>query len=392
MNSNILTVKPLKSRRKVLCVVITTIFVVVLFTVSSRTERYSTTKSRTSEGLKARKTVHRMLEKAKSIGDISPYIDWNRLQDEYIIANVDSEIHSRRLNDSERRHRHNYNLNKVVGNAVGSASSVVGSTSNKKKKAKPSHGFDLDALLNGAMNDVEEVTPSKPVRKNQRKKPSYMNHLDSYITKGLAVEENEKKAEERQNDDTLGVDDDNRQENDEGIPIPVYSYSPCQDSGNIPCAPDNLKERCTKGETVDGQSSSFTDCFDACEESFCCIHDAPDSNLLAQNCNQDPNCAGYAYCYILWWKFHNTIGPATELRLEGNDDFFDIDANDIPTEVTGLEFFQELLFHHFDNYDEIIAAGTITDAEGNQSFNSDLIFLNPEYWYSDFTIGDIPMN
>lgn len=365
-----------------------------LLLLSFITDSYRTQNTRKEDGFERRK-VHRMLAKVNSMKSASPYIDWSRIEDEYIHANLDNEIEHRRLNNRRRRRRRSYNLNKVVGNAVGSATSVVGSSPTREKKTETP--FGLDSLLSGALNDAQKVMSSKPVKKET---PPFTEHLDAFISQNIEHGVYETKPEEKQNDDNLGVDDDNnRQDNDEGIPIPVYSYSPCQNTvDGLPCAPEDLRERCTKGATIiddDGTSvsSSFSACFDACEPSFCCIHDAPpDTNSLSPNCNQNPNCSEYAYCYIVWWKFHNTIGLATELRLEGNDDFYDIDANDIPTEVTGLEFFQKLLFHHFDNSDEIIAAGTVQNDDGTLSFSSDLIFLDPNFWDSDFKIKDIPMN
>eukprot|EP00547_Thalassionema_nitzschioides_P017256 CAMPEP_0194245872 /NCGR_PEP_ID=MMETSP0158-20130606/14041_1 /TAXON_ID=33649 /ORGANISM="Thalassionema nitzschioides, Strain L26-B" /LENGTH=348 /DNA_ID=CAMNT_0038981663 /DNA_START=261 /DNA_END=1307 /DNA_ORIENTATION=- len=347
---------------------------------------------------------------AKSMNNLSPYIDWNRLEDEYIHAKLDSETRHRRLSNHQRRHRRSHNIKKVVGNVVGSATGFVasrpkGAGSRPKQEQKPGPSTKLDALLNGALKDAEKVMP--PVRKDKPSKvmppvrednPSFLNHLDAYISNQMA--DGLFETEAKQIDDNLGKDDgSNRQELDEGIPIPVYSYSPCENTVDaLPCAPDNLKDLCTKGATVtdnNGNSvtSSFTACFDACEPSFCCIHDAPpETNAPAQNCNQNPNCAEYAYCYIVWWKFHNTAGPATELRLEGNDDFYDVDADEVPVDVTGLDFFQKLLFHHFDNYDEIVAAGTVENPDGSLSFSSDLIFLDPNFWDSEFRIKDIPMN
>ena len=105
----------------------------------------------------------------------------------------------------------------------------------------------------------------------------------------------------------------------------------------------------------------------------------PATNSFAPSCNTDVNCAQYAYCYIVWWKFTDTIGPASQLRLEQNDDFYDVDATFVSGDVTGVEFFQELLFHHFNDANEIVRLGTVTT--GNTAeFLSDRIFLNSTYW------------
>jgi hypothetical protein len=81
----------------------------------------------------------------------------------------------------------------------------------------------------------------------------------------------------------------------------------------------------------------------------------------------------------VWWKLHDTIGPASSLKLEQNDDFFDIQASDIQSDQTNSEFYREMLFHHFDDSNEIIRLGTVVSSSGAE-FNSDLIFLNKTYW------------
>lgn len=95
------------------------------------------------------------------------------------------------------------------------------------------------------------------------------------------------------------------------------------------------------------------------------------------------NCAQYAYCYIVWWKLHDTIGPATQLRVEQNDDFYDVESDFIEGDVTNVEFFREMLFHHFNNAGEIIRLGTVQVNDTLAVFNSDLIFLNETYWDTD---------
>ena len=101
---------------------------------------------------------------------------------------------------------------------------------------------------------------------------------------------------------------------------------------------------------------------------------------MAPNCNTDVNCAAYACCYIVWWKLHDTIGPATQLRLEQNDDFFDVAADFIVGDVTNVAFYREMLFHHFNDANEIIRLGTKQVNSSLSVFDSDLIFLNSTYW------------
>lgn len=157
-----------------------------------------------------------------------------------------------------------------------------------------------------------------------------------------------------------------------------YSTGNCPDAGSlgVPCAPENLAQLCNK---YDRENGSFRACFDACAPAFCCVHDADrELNFMAPNCNTDENCAGYNWCYIAWWKLHDTIGPALYLRLEQDDAFYDIKGDEIAEDVTGDPVFEQILMHHFDDVQVIIDAGTV-DGE----FNADRIFLDPEYWDTD---------
>lgn len=161
-----------------------------------------------------------------------------------------------------------------------------------------------------------------------------------------------------------------------------YSTGACPDAGSlgVPCPPSNLPELCNKYDA----GGSFRDCFNACGPAFCCIHDAdPDSNYLAPNCNTDENCPGYNWCYIAWWKMHDTIGPALFLRLEQDDDFYDIKADEIEEDVTNDPVFNQILLHHFDDIEQIIEDGTVVEEDGSSNFNADRIFLDPEYWDTD---------
>jgi hypothetical protein len=144
--------------------------------------------------------------------------------------------------------------------------------------------------------------------------------------------------------------------------------------GSVPCAPPNLQSLCNKYDRSDG---SFRACIDACKPAFCCIHDAPsDINYLAPNCNTDPNCPSYAYCYIAWWKIHDTIGPALFLRVEQDDDFYDMEADEFDKYMEADEPFRiQVLLHHFDDIDEVIADGVV-----DNEFNVDRIILDEEYW------------
>jgi len=114
---------------------------------------------------------------------------------------------------------------------------------------------------------------------------------------------------------------------------------PSAGSSGVPCAPDDLPAMCDKYSDM----GSFRSCFEACKPSFCCIHDAQ-NNDRAVPCPGDENCSQYSYCYIVWWKLHDTVGPASYLQLEQADDFFDIQANEVRGDVTGDGFFEVSLF------------------------------------------------
>lgn len=154
-----------------------------------------------------------------------------------------------------------------------------------------------------------------------------------------------------------------------------YSKGACPNAGSlgVPCAPDNISALCNKYDRTEG---SFSDCIDACRPAFCCIHDAPrDLNLYAPNCNTDENCSQYNYCYIAWWKLHDTVGPALFLRVEQDDEFYDIDAEEIEGNNAGDSLFTQVLLHHFDDINKVIEDGT-----KDNEFNADNIFLDEDYW------------
>eukprot|EP00571_Detonula_confervacea_P009877 CAMPEP_0172302018 /NCGR_PEP_ID=MMETSP1058-20130122/3786_1 /TAXON_ID=83371 /ORGANISM="Detonula confervacea, Strain CCMP 353" /LENGTH=385 /DNA_ID=CAMNT_0013012345 /DNA_START=66 /DNA_END=1220 /DNA_ORIENTATION=+ len=154
-----------------------------------------------------------------------------------------------------------------------------------------------------------------------------------------------------------------------------YSKGACPNVGSlgVPCAPDNIASLCNKYDRTNG---SFRACIDACKPAFCCIHDAPRQlNTFAPNCNTDENCDQYNYCYIAWWKLHDTVGPALFLRVEQDDEFYDIDAEEIEQDNAGDTFFTQVLLHHFDDIDAVIEDGTV-----DNEFKADRIFLDEDYW------------
>jgi hypothetical protein len=96
---------------------------------------------------------------------------------------------------------------------------------------------------------------------------------------------------------------------------------------------------------------------------------------LAPSCSQDENCAQYSYCYIVWFKFQDTFGPATSLNVEQEGFFFDVGNTEVRGDKLGDEFFDQLYFHHFDDVEAVLANGTVDGV-----FDSSLIFEDPAFW------------
>jgi hypothetical protein len=154
-----------------------------------------------------------------------------------------------------------------------------------------------------------------------------------------------------------------------------YDQGACPNAGSldVPCAPPNLSSICNKYDSVNG---SFQECLEACKPAFCCIHDAPrESNYLSPNCNTDENCPQYSYCYIVWWKLHDTVGPALFMRVDQDDTFYDGAEDVINADSTEDPFMAQVLLHHFDDIDQVIEDGTV-----DNEFDADRIFLDEKYW------------
>mmetsp|Transcript_21944 Transcript_21944/g.50646 ORF Transcript_21944/g.50646 Transcript_21944/m.50646 type:complete len:122 (-) Transcript_21944:118-483(-) len=94
----------------------------------------------------------------------------------------------------------------------------------------------------------------------------------------------------------------------------------------------------------------FTDCLANCITSFCCIHDSDATR--APSCSGETNCRFFHPCYIIWFQLHDTIGPATYLRLDQSEVFFDINDDDFQQIlVDNPDFFNQLFGHHFQTDD-----------------------------------------
>jgi hypothetical protein len=65
------------------------------------------------------------------------------------------------------------------------------------------------------------------------------------------------------------------------------------------------------------------------------------------------------------------VGPATEFQLGQSDDFFDVDL--LQDVIMDPIFFQQLLFHHFEDIDPILEL--LGQADSIQE-----VFAMPEVW------------
>lgn len=176
-------------------------------------------------------------------------------------------------------------------------------------------------------------------------------------------EEKDEEAEEEEeevdteDDDEKDVNDNEEEEDDDETSTPTSMPTStctkgCIDCGPespLPCPPSNLKRICDK----DNADGNFFDCYESCKVSFCCIHDSL-SKEYSPSCSKEyDNCPLYYPCYIIWWKLHDTIGPATYLRLEQNEPFYDgLDFDRLENDLAkDQQFFQQLFGHHFDTDD-----------------------------------------
>lgn len=128
----------------------------------------------------------------------------------------------------------------------------------------------------------------------------------------------------------------------------INTYRCIDDSPNnaVPCPPDNMGPMCDKYNP----EGSFRQCYDMCKPSFCCIHDSQSQTLSPSCAQSEPNCESYFACYIIWWRLHNTVGPATLLRVPQSDEaFYDMTYEEVIGDLAADEGFRNQLFnHHFD--------------------------------------------
>jgi hypothetical protein len=137
----------------------------------------------------------------------------------------------------------------------------------------------------------------------------------------------------------------------------------CDPDSPLPCPNRMMKQVCDKnnnelyppGDPKAGQRiSNFKDCYDMCKPSFCCIHSSTSKNLSPSCSKEYENCPLYYPCYIIWWKLHDTIGPATYLRVEQKEPFFNVKLTELEEDFAAdPAFFNQLFGHHFDTDDPL---------------------------------------
>lgn len=129
-------------------------------------------------------------------------------------------------------------------------------------------------------------------------------------------------------------------------PIREYSYCPDLDSKTVPCAHPELPKMCDKYNGGD-----FKSCYEHCKPSFCCIHDS-ESEKYSPSCSRSANCVQYSACYIVWWKLHDTVGPANYIHTKQDDDFYNMKFSEFQEDLAeDKEFLAQLFGHHFDSED-----------------------------------------
>eukprot|EP00956_Cyclotella_meneghiniana_P000533 scaffold593_cov73-Cyclotella_meneghiniana.AAC.3 len=119
----------------------------------------------------------------------------------------------------------------------------------------------------------------------------------------------------------------------------------CEPDSPLPCPPPEMKRICDK----DNEDANFIDCYQMCKPSFCCIHDSISKEYSPSCSDEYENCFLYYPCYIIWWKLSDTIGPATYLRVEQDEEFYNVDFSYLENDWEEDQiFFQQLFGHHFD--------------------------------------------
>ena len=122
----------------------------------------------------------------------------------------------------------------------------------------------------------------------------------------------------------------------------------CDPESPLPCPPPEMKKLCDKHN----DEGNFKDCYQMCKPSFCCIHDSTSKEYSPSCTDEYENCPLYYPCYIIWWKLSDTIGPATYMRVEQDEPFFNVDFSYLEQDwEEDQPFYQQMFGHHFDGDD-----------------------------------------
>mmetsp|Transcript_6633 Transcript_6633/g.14708 ORF Transcript_6633/g.14708 Transcript_6633/m.14708 type:complete len:432 (+) Transcript_6633:231-1526(+) len=329
-----------------------------------------------------------MIKKAYALVEYGDSVDWDDQRENFVkTVREDSQRSRSRSQESESQRSRSRSSDANVD-----APAAVGA----KSKEEEYKGRTDDTLyFFDSFDDVKDNGDEVTVRGSDGGDVSG-GEMDEKLKDGLAVD-NEREESLVYDDATVQPESQPylqtsrrrlQKNNIDGDVFDKYEYNrgSCPNAGalGVPCAPNNLSALCNK---YDRKRGSFRTCLEACAPAFCCIHDAPpDKNFLAPNCNTDENCPQYNYCYIAWWKLHDTVGPALFLRVEQDDEFFDMDAEEIQEDSTGDALFTQVLLHHFDDINKVIEDGTV-----DNEFNADRIFLDEAYWvYPVANVVDMP--
>jgi len=144
-------------------------------------------------------------------------------------------------------------------------------------------------------------------------------------------------------------------------PSPTYTpgtYELCYpaDSDIVACPNPQLAALCDKYSPI----ALFSKCYTECITAFCCIHDS--KARRSPSCSNEINCKFYKPCYIIWWKLHDTIGPAPYLRLDQNETFYDVNDDDFQKKIQdNPTFYNQFLGHHFLTDDLPLTEATFTN-------------------------------
>ena len=114
----------------------------------------------------------------------------------------------------------------------------------------------------------------------------------------------------------------------------------------IECPDPMINEYCDMYNPL----QNFNKCFNICKPAFCCIHDSK-SLTVSPSCSKAPNCRAYSPCYVIWWRLHDTVGPATFFR-NGGTGFVDMQyiSYQLKSNETFVKFNNQLFGHHFGSW------------------------------------------